>query len=513
MFKIIDPQNISQRSFTSNKKFTVTNNDSGSFGNFTIRAISGSHHNYVSASDTITHIISGSVTSSYYSFPTYGVIKKLYYNDINKRFNTKKLQKTELFDNANVFSIPRNLIGERIKPGTIKLTDTSLGQTFDIRDDEDGNLYDYGNFSGSYAAYKSSSFDRSEGINVSGSGSQVGNVFYEHGIMTITDTGSYRDVGLGSAYTLDFQATQKHYEYEYVCSVGQYEFNSTMNISATKDRSGSISITDSPESQITDITGKPILDKDGRKQVIFSTSPYSKLPPGSAPKGELIINGKFDQIISGNKSTVLGAWSTDGTATLFTSSNVSSDAELILSASVGDWPTSKARASQTLNVKKGKEYLLTGEYRPGTNLANGGFGQVYIGDDNYFSSRYRATSSRLLITPSELTNSFQVPFTATSDTHYVLLAMLKNQQHDDTIWDNISLKEWHGFESGIGDYDSEYKATQYYENFVTHSEFRPYVTQVGLYDEQNRLLAHAKLGKPIKLDDQYDTSFVVRFDV
>ena len=60
---------------------------------------------------------------------------------------------------------------------------------------------------------------------------------------------------------------------------------------------------------------------------------------------------------------------------------------------------------------------------------------------------------------------------------------------------------------------SEYKATEYYENFVTHSEFRPYVTQVGLYDEQDRLLAHAKLSKPLKLDNQYDTSIVVRFDV
>jgi len=508
MYKLIDPQNISKRSFTTNKKFTVTNNDSASFGNFAIRAISSSHHNYATSSDTVTHIVSGSISSSYYALPTYSVIKKLYYEDIHKRFNTKKLQKTELSTAANVFSIPRNLIGERIKPGSVKLSDTSLGQTFDIRDDEDGNLYDYGNFSGSYAAYKSSSFDRSQGINVSGSGSQIGNVFYEHGIMTITDTGSYRDVGFGSAYTLDFQATQKHYEYEYVCSVGQYEFNSTMNISATKDRSGSISITAGPETVITDITGNPILD-DGRKQVIYSTSPYSKLPPGSAPKGEIISNGGFDQVVSTNGTSVLGDWSTDGTATLFTSSN----AELILSASAGNWPAHVARASQEISVKKGKDYLITGEYRPGTSLANGGYGQVYIGDDEYFSGNYRAISSPLRTTTSELTSSWQLPFRATSDTHYVLLSMFRNAQHDDVIWDSVSLKEWHGFESGIGDYQSSYQATDTYENFVTHSEFRPYVTQVGLYDEQNRLLAHAKLGKPIKLDDQYDTSFVVRFDV
>jgi hypothetical protein len=205
----------------------------------------------------------------------------------------------------------------------------------------------------------------------------------------------------------------------------------------------------------------------------------------------------------------MGAWRTDGTATISTSSN----AELELTASAAAWPSSNARASQTLNVKKGKHYLLTGQYRPGGSFADGAFGEVFIGDDDYFSNRYRATSSRLGVTNAALTNSFQVPFQATSDTHYVLLSMLKNQQNDSTIWDKISLKEWHGFESGIGDYKSEYKATEYYENFVTHSEFRPYVTQVGLYDEQSRLLAHAKLSKPLKLDDQYDTSIVVRFDV
>ena len=83
----------------------------------------------------------------------------------------------------------------------------------------------------------------------------------------------------------------------------------------------------------------------------------------------------------------------------------------------------------------------------------------------------------------------------------------------DIVHNNKEVERLNALGLKIIDYNSEYKATEYYENFVTHSEFRPYVTQVGLYDEQNRLLAHAKLGKPIKLDDQYDTSFVVRFDV
>jgi len=111
------------------------------------------------------------------------------------------------------------------------------------------------------------------------------------------------------------------------------------------------------------------------------------------------------------------------------------------------------------------------------------------------------------------TQKFQLPFTATKETHHIILTMERNAQNDTVIWDDISLKEWHGFESGIGDYKSSYEATDTYNNFVTHSEFRPYVTQIGLYDDKNQLLVHAKLGRPIKLDDKYDTSFIVRFDV
>ena len=48
---------------------------------------------------------------------------------------------------------------------------------------------------------------------------------------------------------------------------------------------------------------------------------------------------------------------------------------------------------------------------------------------------------------------------------------------------------------------------------VQHSSWKPYVTQIGLYDEFNDLLAVAKLAQPIKLSDEIDTTFVVRFDV
>ena len=39
-----------------------------------------------------------------------------------------------------------------------------------------------------------------------------------------------------------------------------------------------------------------------------------------------------------------------------------------------------------------------------------------------------------------------------------------------------------------------------------------YVTTVGLYNEDNELLVVGKLGQPIRMSDETDTTFIVCFD-
>ena len=51
------------------------------------------------------------------------------------------------------------------------------------------------------------------------------------------------------------------------------------------------------------------------------------------------------------------------------------------------------------------------------------------------------------------------------------------------------------------------------KDFVANSEFAPYITTIGLYDQYGQLLAVGKLGTPIKKRDNVDTTFVVRFDI
>ena len=49
-------------------------------------------------------------------------------------------------------------------------------------------------------------------------------------------------------------------------------------------------------------------------------------------------------------------------------------------------------------------------------------------------------------------------------------------------------------------------------DFAKLPEFNPYIITIGLYDEFGRLLAIAKLAKPIPKLQNVDMTFIVRFD-
>jgi hypothetical protein len=50
------------------------------------------------------------------------------------------------------------------------------------------------------------------------------------------------------------------------------------------------------------------------------------------------------------------------------------------------------------------------------------------------------------------------------------------------------------------------------KDFATGSNFYTYATAIGLYNDNNELLAVAKLGKPIMMSPDTDMTFVVKHD-
>ena len=48
--------------------------------------------------------------------------------------------------------------------------------------------------------------------------------------------------------------------------------------------------------------------------------------------------------------------------------------------------------------------------------------------------------------------------------------------------------------------------------YVSETDWHPYITTVGLYNEEGQLLVVGKLSKPLKKDKGFDTTLVVQFD-
>lgn len=51
-----------------------------------------------------------------------------------------------------------------------------------------------------------------------------------------------------------------------------------------------------------------------------------------------------------------------------------------------------------------------------------------------------------------------------------------------------------------------------YIDAITGSEFRPYATTVGLYNDRNELLVVAKLSTPYPIPSNTDMTFVIKWD-
>ena len=124
-----------------------------------------------------------------------------------------------------------NEFGDKIKPGTFTLTDNSTATEIRIVDDLNGNLY---------APSAPSSSDSN--LSLSSSANYVGNIFYELGVFTIVETGSfdgtnnYSEVTSGN-FTVNYKGVHNLTTFEYVCTALPNEVNQTQNMSIFKANS------------------------------------------------------------------------------------------------------------------------------------------------------------------------------------------------------------------------------------------------------------------------------------
>ena len=128
----------------------------------------------------------------------------------------------KFYESGSICFVSQSQFNEGIKRGSFSLTDNSTAATIKIVDDSSGNLYSTNaTFSQSVSALSSSD-------------NYVGNVFYDIGAFTITETASfngsvdYLNVTRGN-YSLEYQGTNTITTYEWTCEALPNELNNTTN--------------------------------------------------------------------------------------------------------------------------------------------------------------------------------------------------------------------------------------------------------------------------------------------
>ena len=152
-----------------------------------------------------------------------GPNQPMYDNYLPNTLDANRLFPTGSNETIGVISIPSNLFGEYIKPGTFHYVYTGSTLSGKFEDDGNGNLFK--------------------------NGSKVGDIIYQHGMIVLTSlgtsitgsvyssaiygTGSYSTAGAqelnevidSSNITCSFQSTTTLYESQYKCTLRENEFN------------------------------------------------------------------------------------------------------------------------------------------------------------------------------------------------------------------------------------------------------------------------------------------------
>ena len=97
------------------------------------------------------------------------------------------------------------------------------------------------------------------------------------------------------------------------------------------------------------------------------------------------------------------------------------------------------------------------------------------------------------------TNTFKLSFT-NEHTVYENYITAQIKENEFNLSYNPSLRQ-----TGSNAY-SEIK------NFATGSDFAPYATTLGLYNDDNELLMVAKFGQPVPISTETDMTFLIRYD-
>jgi hypothetical protein len=489
VYGLLDKSNIKNQKFFSYKQWDISSGSStlnalplnAIYSDYTNLALLGTD---LSLNDSRN--IDGSFQtiiykSTYHLFYTKDQLYNTY--DISNQGNMKKF----LYHSASIFSIPNQKIGYGIQPTSFEFTASTSPYIFKLKDDGSGNIYN--------TSYDTSSIIDSltyyEGFNEYFDTSRIdyesANVTYIPGI-NLSDVTPSASIGMASRFSGNgYITTQLDGEYnrstEYAISffisgaaqsadnlvLGKLanSVNSTypFKIELTTDNKIKFTISSADQlkssisASISSSWNHIVCQKSGSKMYLHVN--------GNTP----ITSSNIDLgYISNTSNLYIGGFSTN-------TSNLTADLDEIRIFN-------KSLSTSNVNALKDRT-------KYGTCLQTNIVGNVF-----YNLGLVIISSPNPIYNDIINIDNFNAYYKSTKQINE--FSALINVQADQF---NSSLNS-----SLLNDDMSTY------QSYITGSEFSPYITTIGLYDNNSKLLAIAKLAQPIKKRSDIDLSFLIQID-
>ena len=266
VYKSLTTSDVICTPFKVNKNFTFTGDSEFTSSNVSIDRFLGKNIPYISGSNTTGQLKTQSQALIYNS------IKQLYYtnylrgedgsiaftssvgidgvrigqegpeqpsyeNYLPNTLDANRFFPTGSNEEIGVISIPSNLFGENIKPGTFRFE----GDTSVFTDDGEGNILQnnvkVGDIIYQHGIIILTAISSSSGA----TGGTYGSALYGTGIYGVpTQAGELGDLISGSNVTCSFQSTMTIYESQYKCTINPNEFTYTQNPTALTNRADGV---------------------------------------------------------------------------------------------------------------------------------------------------------------------------------------------------------------------------------------------------------------------------------
>lgn len=498
VFKKIDVSDVRMNSFQSYKKWIIMSGSTTS----SALPLNGIYSNLLPALETeLTYNDASNIDGSLQSVTYYSINHLFYKNkkDPTLTYGPTDLTKTSkfLYQTASILSIPQNKIGDGIKPLSFSLTSSVSGS---YASDRYGNIYDSAILTSSII----SGVKFYEGFNEYFDTKRISYNSYKNLEFTpgiVTTNGRQRPIGLAAKFNgSSFIQTELD---------GYYNRNNDYSVSffITASNAGTTNqLVLSKAVASTDPTYPFKIELTPTNHILFtvggSTTFTSYISSSTAVTSswnhivcqktgsnmELYVNGTLQSQLSSNLLF-------DPMSPFTASARIDNDRLL----SIGGYDTSSSNLTGYLDeIRIYNKALTTSQISSLGDLTEGGTALQTRNVGNVFSKQGIIVFS----SPDyRVHDILKTPFTASyrsTVTINELSVLTKVDAGDFNMSTNVSLTQ-----------DND---TTYY-SFVSGSDFSPYITTIGLYNDFGQLLAIAKLAQPIKKRSDVDMNFLIRLDL